>query len=174
MITQEKVRELFEYRDGNLIRKITTSSRAQVGDIAGCIGCRGYKTTGIGGKAYLIHRIIWLWHHGYIPENDIDHIDCNKLNNHIENLREGSHRCNMRNRKQQKSFSGIKGIYQDKTKNKWTASIMINRKRIHFGCHHDLLEAACHRLAAEQCVNWAGCDKTSPAYLFVKRHIDIK
>lgn len=106
-----------------------------------------------------------------MPEHGIDHIDQNRINNRIENLREASPQCNMRNRKQQKSTSGIKGVYWYKAANKWRAQIQINGKNIFLGYHDDLLEAACHRLAAEQAENWSGCDTTSPAYLFVKKHM---
>lgn len=170
MLTQKRVKELFDYRDGELIRKVDVR-RSKVGDIAGSIDSHGYLHTGIDGKTYLNHRLVWLWHHGFMPENQLDHIDQNPLNNRIDNLREASRSCNMRNRKQQKTTSGVKGVCWNKQGNKWQARITVKRKLIGLGCTDNLLEAACIRLAAEQCLGWARCDTTSPAFLFVKNNI---
>jgi len=148
------------------------SGNAKVGYIAGYKNRRGYLQTRVDGKTYLNHRLIWFWHYGYMPELGIDHIDQYRSNNRIENLREVSQTCNMRNCKQRESTSGIKGIFWDKAINKWAAKIMVNGKTIHLGYHDDLVEASCHRLAAEQAEGWEGCDSTSPAYLYVKNHTD--
>jgi hypothetical protein len=106
-----------------------------------------------------------------MPEHGLDHIDQDRSNNRIENLREVSQACNIRNSKQRESLSGIKGVTWNSRYNKWRAYIMINGKNIYLGLHSDIIEAACHRLAAEQAENWEGCDKTSPAYLFVKKSL---
>ena len=171
MLTQKLVKELFDYDDGNLIWKVRTSNRVQVGDIAGSLNNHGYLATKVDSKLYLNHRLVWLWHKGYFPEHGLDHRDRIRLNNRIENLRETSKSCNMRNSKQRKSTSGIKGISWNKATNKWLAKIMVNGKLIYLGYHSDLLEAACHRLVVEQAEGWDGCDSTSPAFLFVKNNI---
>ena len=114
MLTQERVRELFDYdvETGNLIRKTNASSRARIGDVAGCEDGRGYLFTGISGKYYKNHRIVWLWHNGYLPEGEIDHINRNKIDNRIENLREASSVCQRRNQNLRKdNKSGVKGVF---------------------------------------------------------------
>lgn len=171
MLTQDRVKKLFDYDEGNLIRKVQTSNRVQVGDIVGCLNSGGYLQTGIDGKMYYIHRLVWLWHKGYFPEHGLDHINQKRINNRIENLREVSQRCNLRNSKQRKFTSGIKGVSWNKREKKWKAQIHINGKKIHLGIHDDILEAACHRLAAEQAEGWSGCDSTSPAFLYVKNNV---
>lgn len=174
-ITQKEVRRLFSYRkDGVLIRLVQTNPRALSGDIAGSVCKRGYFQFQIEGKKYYTHRIVWLWHHGYLPENEIDHINQNKLDNRIENLREVSRSCNRRNTRTSRRnlSSGIKGVTWCKFTKKWRAIISVRGKQINLGCHHDLLEAVCHRLAAEQAEGWEICDSCSPAFKYIKAHIN--
>ena len=101
MITQKRIHELFTYReDGNLIRKVRTAKRTKVGDIAGWMSSRGYFMVSINSKKYLVHRMIFLYHHGYLtPGMELDHIDGNPRNNRIENLREVTKSQNIQNSK---------------------------------------------------------------------------
>ena len=85
-LTQDLVRALFNYRDGNLYWKISKSYRIKIGNLAGRINKQGYRSVGINNKEYRYHRLIYLYHYGYLPKF-IDHIDGNKLNNNIDNLR---------------------------------------------------------------------------------------
>lgn len=170
-ITQERVQELLSYRDGDLIWRVRRRGGAIAGSISGNISRGGYLQTMVDGKNYFNHRIIWLLHHGYLPENEIDHIDRNRQNNRINNLREVSHVCNMRNQKQRKSSSNIKGVCWHKRENKWASQIVVSGKLINLGMSESLIEAACLRLAAEQAENWSGCESTSPAFLYVKKNI---
>lgn len=173
MLTQERVKELFDYReDGVLVRRVTVCYCARFGDLAGSLHCDGYLQVTIDGLSSLAHRIIWLWHKGYLPEHGLDHIDRNKLNNRIENLREVGHQCNMRNTGNGKNnSSGVKGVCWDKTNGKWLVQITINRKTIKLGCFSDFTEAVAHRLAAEQAENWQGCDSSSPAYQYISAYV---
>ena len=59
MITQARVRELFDYREGDLVRRIAVSN-TRVGNIPGCPNSRGYLRTGVDGTLYSNHRLIWL------------------------------------------------------------------------------------------------------------------
>jgi len=168
MITQERVRELFHYKDGNLFWRVRRSN-VRAGSMAGCPNGNGYLHVQIDKKLYQAHRLIFLYHHGYIPENDIDHIDRNRSNNKIENLREVSRSCNMRNSTQQNSTSsGVKGLTWNKRDQKWKAYIVVNNISKYLGYYSDFTEAAAHRLAAEQCLDWSDCDSSSPAYQFMK------
>lgn len=165
-LTQERVRELFDYRDGNLIRKVAQSNCVKIGDTAGSLSY-GYLETGVDGGRYMVHRLIWLWHHGYLPENNIDHIDRIKSNNKIENLREASQSCNLRNCGNFKhNTSGIKGVFWDKIQEKWRSSIKVMGNNKDLGRYGDKNEAVLARLAAEQCLHWEGCDSSSPAYKY--------
>jgi hypothetical protein len=173
MLTQASVRELFKYtRDGKLLRKVSVSGNAMKGDVAGCLSSDSYLYTNICGDRYANHRLIWLYHHGYLPENDIDHIDRDPSNNRINNLREVSRQCNLRNTGNRvNNTSGVKGVYWAKTRGKWMAYITIDRKQIGLGYYEDFVDAVCARLAGEQCIGWEGCDSNSPAYKYKEVYV---
>lgn len=133
MLTQEYVRQLFDYRDGMLYRKSDNAYKsAKAGDPAG----RLHKSTDrlricIDGKRYFHHKIVYLWHHGSIPEL-VDHIDCDKRNDKIENLRGASVSDNNCNKPLQKNnTSGIKGISVYPDKKMIHAQIQRSGKKIH-------------------------------------------
>lgn len=171
-LTQKKVKELFRYEDGNLIRRKATCNCTKVGDIAGSLGYNGYVITMIDRKTYYNHRLIWLFHNGYFPENDIDHIDRNKSNNRIENLREVSRTCNSKNTgNRSTNRSGVKGVSWSKDCNKWMVRITVNYKDHYIGVFESFAEAVYHRLAVEQCLGWDGCDLNSPAYEYINNTI---
>ena len=89
MITQQQVLELFEYRDGDLYWKVKPAKQVAVGAKAGCKNSHGYCVVRVNKVLYGIHRIIFLMHHGHLPEY-IDHADGDRLNNRIENLRQAT------------------------------------------------------------------------------------
>ena len=134
MLTFEKIDQLVEYLpNGELVRKITTSPRAIQATIVGNVGKRGYKYFSVNGKKYYNHRIIWFLHHKQMPDY-IDHIDGNKLNNKIENLRICNlteNLCNSSIRKD--NTSGYKGVSWFKPYKKWKARINIYGKEYHLG-----------------------------------------
>lgn len=146
-LTQDRVKELFEYRDGNLYWKVYRSSNAQVGDLAGYVDNRVYRHIRINYKPYLAHRLIFLYHHGFLPEH-LDHIDGNPSNNHIDNLREATNQENHFNMKKNKTWNGkptssdFKGVSWNKSIEKWTAQIMIAGKSKYLGIFTSELEAA--------------------------------
>lgn len=172
MLTYQRVRDLFNYdrETGNLIWRVDKSVRAKAGDASGYIEPRGYRMNVIDGKKYMSHRVVWLWHKGYLPENYIDHINRDKGDNRIENLREVSPQCNVRNSGNYSSTkSGVKGVFWYKAYGKWRAIARVFGKRKYLGDYLDFDDAVCARLAAEQCLNWEGCDSCSPAYQYVRQ-----
>ena len=97
MITQKQVKDLFTYYCGVLIWNLPRAG-VTVGKSTGYVDKLGYMCTGVNGKVYKTHRLIFLYHHGYLPK-EVDHKDGNPLNNKIENLRECSRSENIRNKK---------------------------------------------------------------------------
>lgn len=140
-LTQDLLHELFEYRDGDLIWKVSTNSRAPAGKIAGTVRPAGYRGIQINGKLYLAHRLIFLMHSGYLPRF-IDHIDNDQSNNRIENLRAATQIENLWNQAINSSnTSGFKGVVFHKATGKWRAQVQKDNKR-HWGGYHDTAEKA--------------------------------
>lgn len=85
-------------------------------------------------KRYCVHRIAWIWVHGKEPVDQIDHINGNKSDNRLCNLREANTAENMRNvGKQSHNTSGWKGVSWHKLRSKWRADIKVNQKQIALG-----------------------------------------
>jgi hypothetical protein len=137
MISQSMLKDLFWLRDdGELIRKVKTAKKVSVGDVAGYINpYRGYRYIAINGKKYLAHRLVWLYIHGSFPVDMLDHIDGDKLNNRINNLREASNQQNQHNRTkfQSNNKTGFLGVCWHKRDNKFMAAIKISGKVKHLG-----------------------------------------
>jgi hypothetical protein len=145
--TQQDVIEYFDYRDGRLYwKKIHTNNQVKKGQEAGYIDNR-YMRVGFMGKYYLVHRLIWLYVYGYMPRF-IDHINHDRSDNRIENLREATIRDNNTNRSQRKdNTSGVTGVSWYKNYGKWSARINTGNKRVLLGYFDTVMDA---KLAREQ------------------------
>ena len=141
MITQSFLREIFDYNNGCLVWKINRTNGVKAGDIAGSVQKSGYIRVSINDKPYSAHRLVFFWHHGYFPKF-IDHIDRNRSNNKIENLREATPTQNQGNRNLSKTnTSGYRGVGWHKKYSKWVARISINGKLKNLGQFDDKEEA---------------------------------
>jgi len=132
MITQSRLKKLFRYdhEAGVFVRIISTSSNAHAGDIAGCIGNRGYVQINISGRIYVAHRLVWLYVHGRWPVDEIDHKNGIRDDNRLKNLREATRAENQQNRSIISSnTSGYPGVDWNKRKMKWRARISINGQK---------------------------------------------
>jgi HNH endonuclease len=93
----------------------------------------GYCRTSINGVSFGVHRIIFKMHHGYDPI-DVDHINGNRSDNRIENLRSVTRSVNMRNLSiRSDSSSRSVGVSWEKLRGKWNAYINVNGKRKNLG-----------------------------------------
>jgi hypothetical protein len=128
---------IFYYKDGSLYWKIS-KSKVTKDKKAGWIQKNGYDKVELFGQTYCQHRVIFLMHHGYLPKV-VDHIDGNKHNNKIENLRAADHSKNtLYSRKNSRNTSGVKGVHFCKQSRKWKARICIDGKRKLLGLFNDL------------------------------------
>ena len=94
------------------------------------------NTPGKARRILLLHRVILerVLGRELVKGEEVDHIDCNPLNNCRSNLRLSSHAENMRNVKKNRSnTSGYKGVHWSKDSNKWVASIKVDGKRKNLG-----------------------------------------
>ena len=96
MITIEELRRQYRYEEGQLFI-IGARPGKKWGTPSGAVGSKGYRQVNFRGRTLQVHRVVWALHYGTWPKLEIDHIDGNKLNNRIENLREVTHRDNMLN-----------------------------------------------------------------------------
>jgi hypothetical protein len=136
-LTQEKLHELFEYRDGNLYWK-NHKYKKLIGKKTGTLNADGYLHVGINKKQYKAHRLIFLYHYGYLPIN-VDHINGLKNDNRIENLREATRSQNSYNQKLNKNNkSGIKNVYWNKNEKKWIVEISSKNKIVFHKLFNDL------------------------------------
>lgn len=111
-----------------LRNKITRSSTQLKDQIQGTLNNRGYWQVQHQKKTTVQHRIVWELHFGPIPEGKVlDHIDRDKANNRIENLRCVSQSENMTNQPQ-RTKSGHKGIYQNQANGKYQVRSLKDRK----------------------------------------------
>lgn len=137
-ITKEILNFLFDYKNGELYWKFSLSSKSPKGSIAGAVKLDGYRRIGLNKKVYLTHRLIYMMFHGYMPEI-VDHIDGNKLNNCIENLRGATKSQNCQNQKTPiNNKSGYKNVCWNKRKNKWCVQLKVQDKSINIGYFKDL------------------------------------
>lgn len=171
MLTQKELKNLLHYDPTSGLFTWINGGKGTRGKgrMAGRINSNGYLCIVINGKEYRSGRLAFLYMAGYSPEHDVDHKDRNRANDKWSNLRHVSRQCNNRNCTiSPLNTSGIKGIGWYKNKNKWEVRIGINGKRKCLGYFDSFDEAICHRLAAEQCLDWSDCDNSSTAFQHVK------
>jgi len=142
-ITQELVRELFDYDGDNgwLIRKLKYGK--PYNKPCGIKpNADGYGLVNVGGRNYLAHLIIWLWHHGPLP-GFVKHLDDNPMNNCIENLVAEVNSANDRYSVLHiDSASGYPGVSLDKDTKKYLARIRVNNEPINLGLFDTVKEAS--------------------------------
>lgn len=157
MITFERANELLHYEpsSGKLFWKKTTTNRVKVGDEAGSFcASTGYINVVIDGRGYNLHRIAILLTTGvYDKTVQVDHVDHDRGNNRLSNLRVVSHAVNMRNQSlRNTNKTGITGVcvkYTRKGTKRYEANITYNFKNIYLGRYKTPEEAAAARRAAE-------------------------
>jgi len=155
MLTQAMVKELFSYNPDTGVVIEKTRRRGcwkNIGDETGYAHVDGntmYLRVRVNGKQYSLHRLIWLYMTGRLP-NITDHIDGNGLNNKWENLRSTDHSGNGKNRmKNSNNTTGICGVTWHKKCKKYQAQAVVNKKTIYLGLFIDFFEACCARKSAE-------------------------
>lgn len=119
--------------------------------VAGCVNRKGYRYIGIDGVLYRANRLAWAYVNGSLPKGQIDHIDGDRLNNSISNLRDVSAETNQRNRKSgnKNSTSSLLGVSYHKQSGKWRAQISITTTK-HLGLFDTEQDAYLAYLNAKQ------------------------
>ena len=155
--TADDLRKVLDYdpNTGKFARRIKWGSQA-VGSEPGSLSKQGYWQIGVFNRTHPAHRLAWLHYYGEWPPHDVDHINRNRADNRIENLRLATRAENLRNSGPHKdSASRIKGVglrsirRGKRPKKMWAAYITVNGIRRHLGNFYTLDEAAKARQAAE-------------------------
>lgn len=142
-LTQNLVRDLFDYKEGCLFWKKPSKYKPfLLGRRAGYINEINRSVIMINQNAFLSSRIIFLWHKGWLPEI-VDHENNNPLDDRIENLRAANYSQNNRNCTSAKnSTSKYLGVGRYKGNPAWIARIVSNGKRTNIGSFSSEDEAA--------------------------------
>lgn len=144
-LTIYDLRRLVSYdpETGVFTRKVSFRKKYPVGSVIGTYDKDGYLRGNIQGVKFQLHRLAWFYYYGELPGECIDHIDTNKQNNKIENLRLANKSQNGANRGVQKNNkSGFKGVFWVERSKRWVARIRKNKKVIYIGAFKNKLEAA--------------------------------
>lgn len=142
MLSQNDIKDLFYYQDGELYWKEKRGTNSVQVPAGALTGTYKYRTIGFEGKRYYAHRLIYMLHHGYLPKI-VDHINRDRLDNRIENLRSVTPSESSRNCKRAKPpKSGYKGVTQSANGRKFHTKIALQRKNIFVGAFDTAEQAA--------------------------------
>lgn len=141
--TAARVRELLSYdpETGVFTRRVRTAQRHQIGSRADFVittGTQaGYRRVSIDSQRFQAHRIAWLYVNGDWPAHQIDHLNCDRGDNRIENLRDVSHAVNMQNRRTPRAdnVNDCLGVVLMRSNGKWRARLQLNGKGRHIGVY---------------------------------------
>jgi hypothetical protein len=126
---------------GVFTNKIRRSSRTLPGAVVGSRQSGGYLTVCVAGKIYFLHRLAWFYHYGAWPLQDIDHIDRDRTNNAIHNLRLASKAEQSFNRGSPGNATGMRGVEPVNDGARFVARIRVRGSRVYLGCFATAEEA---------------------------------
>ena len=151
-LTATNIRELLDYdkETGIFTWKVDVAKNRKAGQVAGSLSTQGYVVLTISGKTYKAHRIAWLYVYGELPPSILDHINQCRSDNRIANLRLADAVLNGKNRKPNKGRVGTTGASFVKSRNRWIASIMVDKKRLHLGSFVNQADAIAAYAAAKE------------------------
>lgn len=139
--TKEELLQIIGYdKERGVLLKINKRKPRDQWRDRGSVTSNGYVVTTVEGKYYLVHRLIWFIEKGYMPPKgyEIDHIDRDKTNNHISNLRCVNRTQNNLNCGVSKTNTlGVKNVTKLPS-GSFRASVGYNRKSIHLGTYDNI------------------------------------
>lgn len=168
MITHNRVRELLDYKDGELFWRENGPSRKRGCRAGGSMSGSGYKMVRLDRRLYNEHYIVYMWHNAEKPSGVIDHINRDKTDNRIENLRCVTHAKNITNTERvSKTKCGVAGVHWDSFTNSWKPVISVNGRMKNIRRTKSLDEAVMARWSAEVEQGYLNAFTTSSAYNYL-------
>ena len=144
--------------------KTARKNGRESGSVAGCLHHSGYFLISVDRIKFPCQRLAWLFHTGDWPNGHIDHINMDKSDNRICNLREATHSQNAFNTPRPPSnTSGFKGVSWYGRAQKYRAQITAYGKRHYLGLFddpclaHEAYKAASIKLHGEFSSTWNAC-----------------
>ena len=151
-LSADRLKELLSYEpsSGRFFWLASPNNRIRVGQEAGALSAEGYLQISVDGRRYSAHRLAWLAHYGRWPDQSIDHIDGDKTNNRINNLRDVCQSQNMQNLRSanRDSRTGILGV--TKVGTRWKAQMGVDGKQVFLGLYQTPEEAHTAYVAAKR------------------------
>lgn len=133
----QTLREALDYNPGTgeFRWKSTLGRRVKVGALTGTISSNGYVRLSVNRRSHYAHRVAWLLVHGDWPKHTIDHINGNKADNRLSNLRDVTQSQNLRNQHKARSISttGLLGVSKRPSGRTWQARISMGGKQVSLG-----------------------------------------
>jgi hypothetical protein len=135
MLTAERLREALTYDSvtGVFTWIKPPSWRVKIGDVAGSLASIGYVYIKLDNYKYLAHRLAWFYVHGIWPVDQIDHINGDRANNKIINLRSVSRSVNLQNQRQARSHNSTGFLGVSPHRKKFAARIGVDGKYTYLG-----------------------------------------
>lgn len=159
--TEQLLREVLHYdpETGEFRWTRTVHSHAVKGSLAGTIGKKGYRIIQLNKRLFSGQQLAMFLTKGKWPEFEVDHINGNKLDNRMVNLRDVNHSVNMRNQniphKRKHTNSGYIGVSYHKASGKWSATLNYkNVAKKHIGIYDTPEEAYGYYFAAKLDHEW--------------------
>ncbi len=156
-ISIDRLRSVLRYdQDTGELRWLVTRGKAKAGALVSCADARGYIVLGIDGVRHYAHRVAWALATGSWPDEVIDHIDGDRGNNRLDNLRAVSIEVNAQNRHVPSARSATQVLGVGAFKGKFRATISIQSKQRHLGTFNTAEEASAAYLSAKRMLH-EGC-----------------
>lgn len=142
-LTADRLRALLQYEaETGLFFHRRKVNQTDIGTPAGWINEHGYRVMCVDGHKYMAHRLAWLFVKGEWPADEIDHVDADRLNNQMCNLRAATVFQNARNKKSARNNAlGVKGVQVHET-GKYRARIFVDGKHKSLGLHDTIEQAS--------------------------------
>jgi hypothetical protein len=149
-----RARDKFNYDpESGLLTHRTSHFKSKIGKVAGGRDNNGYVHVKIKDDSYPAHRIAWLLTYGELPSRFLDHINGDRADNRIANLRLATQSENNQNQRKARSdnkSTGILGVHYFPEGDKYRPRIMVDGKSVYLGLFETEKEARAAYLTAKR------------------------